>query len=132
MKYFIDTNICIYFLKGSSNNLQKKFLELIPNDIKIPSIVKAELLYGAEKSAKKKENRKLITNFLFPFEIVSFESNTADSYAKIRYQLEKKGEIIGPNDLIITSIALANEGTLVTNNLKEFKRVKGLRVENWL
>jgi tRNA(fMet)-specific endonuclease VapC len=132
MKYFIDTNICIYFLKGYSKSIQTKFLKLHPSDIKIPSIVKAELLYGVEKSLMKKENYKLLNNFLFPFEITPFDSSAAESYAKLRHTLEINGNDIGPNDLIIASIVLANQGTLVTNNIKEFARVKKLKVVNWI
>ncbi len=132
MKYFLDTNICIYFLKGISEKLHKKFLQINPNDIKIPSIVKAELLYGVEKSEKKKENLNFVNKFLFPFEIIPFDDPVSESYAKIRFALEKKGNIIGPNDLIIASIVLSNKGTLVTNNIKEFKRVKGLKIVNWV
>ena len=132
MKYFLDTNICIYFLKGVSKKLHNKFLQVNPNDIKIPAIVKAELLYGVEKSIKKKENLNFVNNFLLPFEIIPFDDSSAGFYSKIRFTLEKKGNIIGPNDLIIASIVLRNKGTLVTNNIKEFQRVKGLKVINWI
>lgn len=132
MKYFLDTNICIYFLKGVSDKLHYKFLQTNPNDIKIPSIVKAELLYGIEKSMKKKENLKFINNFLLPFEIIPFDDFATEFYSKIRFSLEKKGNIIGPNDLLIAATVLSNKGTLVTNNSKEFKRVKGLKVVNWV
>jgi len=132
MKYFLDTNICIYFLKGIYKNLQDKFSLINPNDIKIPSIVKAELLYGVEKSLKKKENRKLVNDFLLPFEVIPFDDDSSESYSKIRFILEKDGKIIRPNDLIIASIVQSNKGTLVTNNIKEFKRVKGLKVVNWI
>ncbi len=132
MNYFLDTNICIYFLKGTYSNLENKFRQISPNDIKVPSIVKAELLYGVEKSVKKKENLKLVNDFLFPFEIIPFDSNSAEAYSKIRSSLEKSGNPIGPNDLIIASIVLANKSTLITNNAKEFQRVKNLKVSNWI
>lgn len=132
MKFFLDTNICIYFLKGVSQNIIKKIARLNPSDIKIPSIVKAELLYGVEKSRKIKENKIVVTNFLFPFEIIPFDDTAAGQYSKIRSFLEKHGEIVRPNDLLIASIVLANQATLVTNNVKEFKRVKGLKVVNWV
>ncbi|MEN8191198.1 MAG: type II toxin-antitoxin system VapC family toxin [Bacteroidota bacterium] len=132
MKYFLDTNICIYFLKGLYPSIKDKFQQINPNDIKIPSIVKAELLYGIEKSVKKKNNLELVNNFLFPFEIVPFDSSAAEFYSKIRSSLEKSGSIIGPNDLIIASIVAANKGTLISNNEKEFKRIKNLQVKNWI
>ncbi len=131
MKYYLDTNICIYFLKGINENIKRKLLEKHPNEIKICSIVQAELLYGAEKSIKKEENLKNIKEFLFPFEIVSFGENEAESYSMIRAKLEKEGRIIGPNDLLIAATVLENDGTLITNNVDEFKRVENLKIENW-
>ncbi len=131
MKYYLDTNICIYFLKGMNEIIKRKLLEKHPDEIKICSIVQAELLYGAEKSIKKEENLKNIKEFLFPFEIVSFGENETESYSKIRAILEKEGRIIGPNDLLIAATVLENDGTLITNNVDEFKRVGNLRIENW-
>ena len=132
MKYFLDTNICIYFLKGIDVSLKQKFRSITPDDIKISSIVKAELLYGAEKSLKKEANYKTIHQFLFPFEIVGFTDNQTQVYARIRASLEKRGTIIGPNDLILSATVISHEGILVTNNTNEFKRVQDLKIENWL
>lgn len=131
MKYYLDTNICIYFLKGMNENIKAKLLEQNPDDIKICSVVKAELLYGAEKSDKKEENLRKIKDFLFPFEIVAFSSKETNSYSIIRATLEKEGRIIGPNDLLIAATVLENDGILITNNVKEFERVEGLKIENW-
>jgi len=132
MTYFLDTNICIYFLKGVSENILHKLKQTNPTKIKIPSIVKAELLFGVEKSIQKKRNAELVKNFLSPFEIIPFDEVSAEYYPKVRYSLEKKGMSIGPNDLFIASIVLAYKGTLVTNNAKEFKRIKGLKLINWI
>lgn len=131
MNFFLDTNICIYFLKGISTNINIKLRQVNPNNIKIPSVVKAELLFGAAKSNRKKQNTELINTFLLPLEIIPFDSRAAVFYAIVRSSLEKKGKVIGPNDLMIASIVLANNGTLVTNNLKEFKRIGKLKVVNW-
>ncbi len=131
MKYYLDTNICIYFLKGMNENIRRRLLEKHPDDIRICSIVKAELLYGAEKSIKKEENLKNIEEFLFPFQIIPFGENDSNSYSRIRAELEKEGRIIGPNDLLIASTVLENDGILITNNVKEFERVKNLKIENW-
>ena len=131
MKYFLDTNICIYFLKGKNLSLKKKLLSHKPTDIKIPSIVKAELLVGAEKSERKKENFDKINRLLLPLEVIGFNDLESIEYSKIRASLEKKGEVIGPNDIITASIVKANNGVLVTNNTKEFKRVKGLKIKDW-
>lgn len=132
MKYYLDTNICIYFLKGQYPNLLDSIMSHNPDNIKIASIVKAELLYGAEKSRKKDENLKKIKNFLLPFEIVAFDSSASAIYPEIRANLELSGSVIGPNDLIISATVLSRDGTLITDNEKEFRRVPGLKVENWI
>ncbi|MFH1194439.1 MAG: type II toxin-antitoxin system VapC family toxin [bacterium] len=132
MMYFLDTNICIYFLKGMHISIRNKIEKLQPPQIKIPSIVMAELLYGAAKSMHKKENLEIIQKFLIPFEIISFETQATEIYADIRSATEAKGISIGPNDLIIASTVMAYEGILVTNNMKEFGRIKNLKIENWL
>ena len=132
MKFFLDTNICIYFLKGKSEKLRATMMSKHPDDIKIPSIVKAELLYGAFKSQQKAENEEIVKKFLLPYEIVPFGSDESEEYAKLRTRLEFEGKIIGPNDLIIASTVLAHDGRLITNNEREFNRIESLMVENWL
>ena len=131
MSYFLDTNTCIYFLKGTHPSVKQKLSACAPSDIRIPAIVMAELLFGAEKSQRVRENTEKVLAFLFPFEIVPFGVAEARAYAKIRCSLEKAGQPIGPNDTIIAATVLANAGALVTNNLAEFRRVRKLKVENW-
>ncbi|MBF0546391.1 MAG: type II toxin-antitoxin system VapC family toxin [Candidatus Riflebacteria bacterium] len=130
--FFLDTNTCIYFLKGTYISILKKLKSLKPEEIKIPSIVKAELLLGVEKSQKKEENQKIYNRFLEPFEVVSFDDQAAIIYAKIRASLEKRGRIIGPNDMIIAATVMAKRGTLITHNVKEFKKIAGLQLQNWV
>ena len=132
MKYYLDTNICVYYIKGKYPKLLEKLLSKHPNDIKIPAIVKAELIYGAQKSERKEKNEEVIRKFLLPFEIISFGDKQSEIYGKIRADLEKKGKIIGPNDLLIASIVLSEDGILVTNNEKELKKVNELKIENWV
>ena len=132
MKYFFDTNICIYFLKGIYPALYKKILSCSPHDIKIPAIVKAELLHGAYKSLKPDENKKKIMSFLLPFDIIPFDDSATYHYGRVKAELEKAGMLIGPNDLLIAATTLAYDAVLVTNNMKEFERVGGLRLENWV
>ncbi len=131
MKYFLDTNTCIYFLKNSFPQLTTKLLSCSPQEIKIPSLVAAELLFGAEKSQRKNENRKKVERFLEPLEIIDFDYNSAEFYAELRAKLEREGRVIGPNDMIIAATVLANGGKMVTNNVKEFERVRGLIIEDW-
>ncbi len=129
---FLDTNICIYFLTGRYPVIRSELLALNPDDVKIPVMVKAELLYGAAKSRQAVANREKVLQFLEPFEIVPFDNGAAEAYADIRADAERAGASIGPNDLVIAAIVLSHQGVLVTNNEKEFRRVPGLGVENWV
>ena len=115
-----------------SDRTISRFQELSPSVIKLPAITVAELFFGAEKSKAKKKNWEIVKTFVSNFEIISFDANSCQVYARIRASLEKTGAPIGPMDLLIASISLANNFVLVTNNVKEFKRVKGLTLENWL
>ena len=99
--------------------------------LKIPAIVAAELVHGAEKSTNPAKSMEQVKKFLMPFVIAPFDILAAFTYGKIRSSLEKRGEIIGPNDLIIASTVLSQNGILVTNNAKEFTRVENLALEDW-
>lgn len=129
--YYLDTNTCIYFLNGLSESIKDKILSTSPSEIVIPSIVKAELLLGAYKSKSKGSTLEKVERFLQPFEIVPFDDQMTYCYADIRSYLESRGKIIGPNDILIAAIVRFHEGTLITNNVDEFKRIPGLKVENW-
>ncbi len=128
----LDTNICIYIIKNKPLNVRKKLENYSFGEIAISSITVSELYYGAYKSDKREQNLLSLNNFLSPFNIIEFDMECSLVYGKIRTELEKKGEIIGSIDMLIASCSLAKDFTLITNNLKEFKRIKGLRVENWI
>jgi len=132
MIYLLDTNTCIYFLNRNSERIVSQFKRFSPSVIKLASITAAELFSGAEKSKAKKKNWTIIEKFVSTFEIIPFEEKSSKAYPTIRASLEKAGIPIGPMDLLIASISIANNFVLVTNNVKEFKRVKGLTLENWL
>ena len=132
MMYLLDTNTCIYFLNRSSERIISKLKNLSPADIRLSAITAAELFFGAEKSRARKKNRAIVEDFVGHFDLLPFDGKCCRNYAKIRASLEKSGSPIGPMDLLIASITLAHGLILVTNNLKEFRRVKGLRVENWI
>ena len=132
MAYLLDTNTCIYFLNRSSPKIIAQMKKLSPSDIKLSSITVAELFFGAEKSKAKKKNRSIVEEFVSNFEIIPFDERCCQTYAKIRASLEKSGSPVGPMDLLIASITLEHNLRLVTNNVKEFRRIKGLRVENWV
>jgi tRNA(fMet)-specific endonuclease VapC len=130
--WFLDTNTCIYFLNGTHSSVRDRLLSTPPVDIAIPAIVKAELLVGASKSNQLDAVLEKVNRFLEPFEIVPFGDGTTSIYATIRALLESQGNIIGPNDLLIASTVIYHNGTLVTNNVREFSRVPGLNIENWV
>jgi tRNA(fMet)-specific endonuclease VapC len=130
--YFLDTNTCVYFLKGTYRSILKEFKKKKPEEIKIPAMVKAELLLGAEKSERKEENLNTCKKFLEPFEIVGFDDQAATIYAKIRASLERKGTLIGPNDMIIASTVMARKGILISHNVREFKQIPGLQLQDWV
>jgi tRNA(fMet)-specific endonuclease VapC len=104
---------------------------LSPADVKVATIVEAELLYGAAKSSEPKRTRSIVEAFLHPFERVPFGKEAAEHYAAIRAALEKRGKPIGPNDLILAATVLAGGGTLVTHDIREFRRVPRLSIEDW-
>ena len=129
--YYLDTNICIYALKGQYSNIQNRLSSLRPSKIKISAIVKAELFFGAVRSNNKTKTLSAIKSFIKPFEVVSFCDECSESYAQIRSDLESSGRLVGPNDLILASTVLAKNGVLITHNTKEFSRIKELKIEDW-
>lgn len=131
MTYLLDTNTCIKYLNGRSETIRQHLEAVEPQDIVMCSVVKAELFYGAIKSAKPAENLTRQLRFVNRFVSFPFNDEAAESYAQLRTWLEKLGTPIGPNDLLIAAIAVTNNLTLVTHNTGEFERVDGLRLEDW-
>jgi len=128
----LDTNICIYIIKHHPPEVLRRFERFGLGELAICSITVAELYFGAYHSAQIDRNLTVVEHFLVPFEMIDFDTKAAIEYAKIKSQLRRRGEIIGELDMQIAAIALANDMTVVTNNLKEFSRVEGLRLENWV
>jgi tRNA(fMet)-specific endonuclease VapC len=116
---------------SSQHNVSERLEQTPVSDIKIPSMVAAELLYGAEKSSKREYNLKIVNAFLSLYEIVHFDKKAAEYYAVVRAELEHKGQIIGSNDIVIAATTLANAGILVTHNVNEFSRINGLMLDDW-
>jgi tRNA(fMet)-specific endonuclease VapC len=129
--YLLDTNACICILKNSSTSLLEKLKQTDCNDIKLCSVVKAELFYGAYHSGYIEKNMNLLNKFFVPFECIPFDDVCAEEYGRIRSDLSSKGLLIGPNDLMIASIAKTNNLILITHNTREFNRVHGLEIEDW-
>lgn len=130
MTYLLDTNFCIELLNQKESFAARKLATVSPQDIRLCSVVKAELYHGAYKSGRE-TNLKLIRSFFSLFESLSFDDHSAETYGTLRTTLEKSGNLIGPNDLLIASIALANNVTLITHNTSEFSRVPKLSLEDW-
>ena len=131
MSYLLDTNACIQYLNGTSASLRHKLESSQPEDIFLCAVVKAELFYGAIKSANASKNVQKLRHFLNRFISLPFDDQCAEIYGEIRAQLEKEGNVIGPYDLMIAAIALANKVTLVSHNAREFGRIKHLDLEDW-
>jgi tRNA(fMet)-specific endonuclease VapC len=131
MIYLLDANACIKFLNGRSESVRRHLEARRPQDVTLCSVVKAELLYGAVKSARPAENLDRLRPFFHKFTSFSFDDAAAEIYGAIRARLERAGTVIGPNDLLIAAIALAQGATLVTNNTREFSRLDTLRLEDW-
>lgn len=132
MKYLLDTNICIEIIRQRSLTAVKRCEAHGEEGIGISAITYAELAFGCEKSSSPETNRRALEKFLSPFEVADFPAKAGEDYAHLRARLEKKGQIIGPNDLLIAAHCLHLKATLVTNNEREFRRVQGLRIANWL
>ena len=131
MILLLDSDVCIPFLNGSDPAIRERLLGHSPDSVRLCSVVKAELLYGARNSAKVADNLRKLERFFAPFESLAFDDDAAEWYGTIRAQLRREGTPIGGNDLLIAAIARAKDATVVTRNQSEFRRVSGLRVEVW-
>jgi tRNA(fMet)-specific endonuclease VapC len=131
IKYLLDTNICIYVIKQKPISILKNFNENA-NQMAISVITVAELLHDVEKSKYQVKNLKIVEDFISRLEVIDYKIDDAKQYGIIRTDLEKRGQIIGVNDLHIAANAINNGLIVVTNNTKEFDKVSGLRVENWI
>ena len=132
MRYMLDTNICIYIIKHKPESVYTKLKKIQPEDVCISSITYSEFAYGVEKSEQTDRNRLALTLMLSNIDIEAFDAVAAEEYGDIRARLEKAGTPIGSLDMLIAAHAKALGCTLVTINGKEFSRVEGLRVENWV
>ena len=131
MTYMLDTNACIRYLNGRAPAIRARLELLEPEDVVVCAVVKAELFYGANRSENPQRSLERQKHFLQPFASLPFDDVAATAYAQIRADLAVKGTLIGPNDLLIAAIAVANDVTLVTHNVREFSRVLDLKIEDW-
>lgn len=129
--FLLDTNICIRLLNQADPGIRRQFEKHSPSDIALCSIVKAELMYGAQHSTRVDANMQRLKFFFSPLQSLAFDDECAEHYAMIRADLAVQGRLIGPNDLLIAAIARAHGATLVTHNVSEFGRVAGLLIDDW-
>jgi tRNA(fMet)-specific endonuclease VapC len=131
LSYMLDTNICIYVMKSYPSDLREKF-NALAEQLCISSITLGELHYGAEKSARRVLNLTAIEHFAARLEVLPFGERAAAHYGQMRAELERAGTPCGPHDMQIGGHARSEGMILVTNNMREFQRMPGLRVENWV
>ena len=132
MRFMLDTNVCIYMIKGKPPQVLSRLKDFSLGDVSVSCITVSELEYGVAKSSKPQQNRDALDAFLAPLEILPFNGEATHRYGQIRAYLEKEGKLIGGMDMLIAAHALSASITLVTNNTKEFGRIPELRLENWL
>jgi len=130
-RYMLDTDTCSYIMKRSSDALLKRLQKVPVDDVCISVITKSELLFGVELSPRRQQDEAALSAFLRYVEVLDFPDEASVHYAKIRADLQARGRMIGANDLFIAAHARSLGMTLVTNNTREFGRVRNLAVENW-
>jgi len=131
MKYMLDTNICIYLIKQQPPKVLKHFKSHTVGDIGLSSITLAELRYGVSKSRHIEKNQQALDEFILPLEIADFDEKAAREYGAIQAELERTRTPIGSMDMLIGAHALALGALLVTNNIKEFKQIRNLKILDW-
>jgi tRNA(fMet)-specific endonuclease VapC len=127
----LDTNICVAILKGRDADLKASLRQRSPRELRLCSVVKAELLYGARRSSRVDANLRRLEKLFSLFDSLPFDDNAAEWYGVLRAQLERSGQPVGNNDLMIAATALSAGATVVTRDDDEFSRVPGLRVVRW-
>jgi len=131
LRYLLDTNIFIYIRQGRPEEVFRRFRRLRPGEAAISVITYGELFYGAVKHSDQAKALHQLREVIDVLPVLLLPETAAETYGHIRADLESKGEMIGNNDAWIAAHAIASRLTLVTNNEKEFRRVRGLKVQNW-
>jgi tRNA(fMet)-specific endonuclease VapC len=131
LTYMLDTNICIYVMKNYPQVLREKF-NALAEQLCISTITLGELHYGAEKSARRVDNLTAIAHFVARLDVLPFEAKAAANYGQVRAELERAGTPCGPHDIQIGGHARSEGLIIVTDNIREFDRMPGIRAENWV
>lgn len=130
-RYMLDTGTCSYIMRRSHPAVLKRLAKVPVSDVCISVITKSELLYGVEVSPKRRQDEAALDAFLRYVEVLDFPDRASSHYAKIRADLKMRGAMIGANDLLIAAHARSLDLTLITNNTREFRRVRDLSIGNW-
>jgi tRNA(fMet)-specific endonuclease VapC len=131
LTHLLDTNVCVAVIRQRSPRVLTRLQQMTPGSVGVSIITVSELQFGAAKSLNPQRNRAALEQFLLPLEILDYGSAAAFCYGDIRARLEKSGTPIGPLDTLIAAHAKSLNAVMVTNNLSEFRRVAGLKVEDW-
>ena len=131
MRYLLDTSVCVDYLSGRYPAVVTRVQRSSPDDLRLSSMVVAELRYGADRSAHTRANHSRLDTLVGEIECLDFDLQAAAVYGRVRAGLEAAGKPIGPNDMLIAAHALSRGLVLVTDNVDEFRRVKGLKLANW-
>lgn len=129
--YLLDTNICIFAINRKNPQVVNKIKEKINTNMHLSSLTIAELEFGVENSQYVEKNRIALLKFISLFFVLPFDDEDAVSYGKLMAKLKRKGEMIGPIDMLLAAQALSKELILITNNVGEFSRIDGLKIEDW-
>ncbi len=132
LRYLLDTNICIYIAKAHPREVLARFRKLQPGDVGMSVVTYGELFHGARKSLHREEAEKILSELAEIIPVIGMGTDAGERYGEIRTDLEKRGQVIGNNDLWIAAHAIALGVVLVTNNESEFARVPGLALQNWV
>jgi len=130
-RYMLDTDTCSYIMRRSPDAVIKRLAKVPVSDVCISVISKSELMFGVEVSPKRRQDEAALVSFLRYVEVLDFPDEAVLHYAKIRAELKARGTMIGANDLFIAAHARSLGLTLITNNTREFKQVRGLSIDNW-
>jgi len=129
--YLLDTNHCIFLINHKYPEVGRRLARQKVGAVAVSTITTAELWHGVENSARKEQNQAALGKFLLPLEVLPFDEKAAQAYGNIRCQLERMGKVIGAMDLLIAAHAVSSGAVLVSQNLREFQRVPGLKLEDW-
>jgi tRNA(fMet)-specific endonuclease VapC len=131
VSYLLDTNVCVDYLTGRYPAVVERMQASAPEDLRLSSVVVAELRYGADRSERPRASHSRVDALVGEIECLDFDLEAAAAYGRLRARLEESGKLIGPNDMLIAAHAVSRELVLVTDNVDEFRRVKGLKLDNW-